>query len=348
MNIPGRFSDGNTSKLIDARLEILGGDVMIVTVVDSALLIRQSVADVKVSSRLGNTPRTITFKDGESFETDDNDGVDSALTNWQNPANNLLHKLENNTLLILFAVAFTMCVITWTVVVLVPNGANSLAHALPEEVVQEMGAASLEILDRTMFDASTLDEQRQEAVRQLLMAHLPEEKITLHFRAASPNAFALPDQSIVFTDGLIELAEHDDELIAIAFHELGHVEHRHLVRRSIQGSAIAVLLFLLTGDVGSIDVLVTLPAALVDLAYSREFELEADTYALKKMVDAGINPVHFRNIMQRLDTWYREEDEKATDSSKGLIKYLSTHPQTSDRLELMDSYQLQFQDRGVN
>ena len=77
---------------------------------------------------------------------------------------------------------------------------------------------------------------------------------------------ALPVGSVVFMDELIELAENDEELIAIAYHEFGHVEHRHLIRRSLQGSAVVIGLFLLSGDLGGADFLTGITATMADLA----------------------------------------------------------------------------------
>ena len=123
----------------------------------------------------------------------------------------------------------------------------------------------------------------------------------------------------------------------IANHELGYVEHRHLLRRTLQGSVITIFLFLLTGDVASSDLLVTAPAVLVDLAYSREFETEADRYALDAMTEAGVDPIHFRNIMQKLEDWYDEQDQNAN-SLPEVLKYLKTHPDTNERIAMIEAY----------
>ena len=185
----------------------------------------------------------------------------------------------------------------------VPHGATVLAYSLPDELVSRVGDHTLEVLDATYLEPSELDAGEQQRIRGVLAPHVLTGPVTLHFRKWVPNALALPDGSIVLTDELIELVDHDEELIAIAYHELGHVEHRHLLRRSLQGSVIAIFLFLLTGDVTNSDLLVTAPAVLVDLAYSREFETEADRYALGAMTQSGIDPIHFRNIMQKLEDW---------------------------------------------
>ena len=98
-----------------------------------------------------------------------------------------------------------------------------------------------------------------------------------------------------------------------------------------------IFLFLLTGDVVSSDLLVTAPAVLVDLAYSREFETEADRYALNAMTEAGIDPIHFRNIMQKLEDWYGDQAEGSS-GMPAIFKYLNTHPQTDERIAMIEAY----------
>ena len=101
---------------------------------------------------------------------------------------------------------------------------------------------------------------------------------------------------------------------------------------------ITIFLFLLTSDVASSDLLVTAPAVLVDLAYSREFATEADRYALDAMTEAGVDPIHFRNIMQKLQDWYSdiEEDEESC-ALPGFFKYLSTHSQSDERIAMIEA-----------
>ena len=336
--IQGNYSDGKTSRLVGATLQLEG---VWVVIRDTHNTILQQTAPQKIvlSSRLGNTHRTINFADadaGAQFETNDNDGIDRLFIS-DRPSASLLHKLETHLGMIAMAAVFSVVFVFWVVAYVVPVGASALAHGLPDALVESTGEHTLTLMDNTYFEPSELSEAEQIRVRNVLAPHILQGSASLHFRKWMPNALALPDGSIVFTDELVQLAEHDEELIAIAYHELGHVEHRHLIRRSLQGSSIAILLFILTGDVSNVDLLVTVPAVLMDLAYSREFEVEADRHALQAMTEAGIDPTHFKNIMLRLDNWYSEEiaDE---DRSTGVLKYLYTHPQTDERIAMIDRY----------
>jgi Zn-dependent protease with chaperone function len=100
------------------------------------------------------------------------------------------------------------------------------------------------------------------------------------------NAFALPGGFVVLTDELVALAETDLEIIAVLMHELGHVEMRHTLRQTLQGALPGLLLAAMTGDVDSLAS--GLPAALMQLRYSRQMETEADAYALASLRHACV------------------------------------------------------------
>ena len=339
--IAGAYSDGQSSKTEPATLHRQGEWVEIRDS-NNKTLRRVALSLVNITSRLGNTPRSVILGAASGsapvaqFETDDNDAIDRLFAG-SGVASTLLHRLESHIGLITSACVFTVAFVFWLVVWGVPHGATVLAYSLPDELVSRVGDHTLEVLDATYLEPSELDAGEQQRIRGVLAPHVLTGPVTLHFRKWVPNALALPDGSIVLTDELIELADHDEELIAIAYHELGHVEHRHLLRRSLQGSVIAIFLFLLTGDVTNSDLLVTAPAVLVDLAYSREFETEADRYALRAMTQSGIDPIHFRNIMQKLEDWYTDQDEDG-DAMPAIFQYLSTHPQTEERIVVIEAH----------
>ena len=149
---------------------------------------------------------------------------------------------------------------------------------------------------------------------------------------AGANAFALPSGIIVVTDELVELAQDDDEILAVMAHELGHVHHRHIMRTIIQNSATALIIAILIGDLSSIAGLsATIPTVLMEAHYSREFELEADSFAVHRLSEMGKNPAALGRILQRL-TEDHESDEGST-----LWRYLSTHPATQERVKAIDA-----------
>jgi Zn-dependent protease with chaperone function len=191
-----------------------------------------------------------------------------------------------------------------------------------------------------MFHPSELDEATRtrltEHFRPVLEDH-PGNKLRVLFRKGGrvgPNAFALPSGTIVFTDEMVRLAKHDDELLAVLAHEIGHIVHRHAMRRVIQDSLLSFALLAITGDIsGSSELFLALPVLLTELAYSREFEREADRYALDYLRSRNTSPLHFARLMRRVE-------QKIAPNAKGTIgklsSYLSTHPMTEERLRLFE------------
>ena len=101
---------------------------------------------------------------------------------------------------------------------------------------------------------------------------------------------------------MIKIAAHDDELLAVLFHEVGHLVHNHGMRTVIQSSLLGFALMTLTGDVsGSAELFMGLPLFLTQMAYSRGFELEADQYALAGLEREGIPPARFADLMERIE-----------------------------------------------
>ena len=153
-------------------------------------------------------------------------------------------------------------------------------------------------------------------------------------RGIGPNAFALPDGTIIFTDEMVNLAEHDQELSAVLAHEIGHVVRRHGMRSIVQDSLLGFAILAITGDItGSSELFIGLPVLLTELAYSREFEREADAYALAYMQNHDIDRQHFANLMRRVEKRSGAGDD---DGKKKWVNYLSTHPMTEERLEAFE------------
>ena len=194
-----------------------------------------------------------------------------------------------------------------------------------------------------------------------MQSDYPEHQITFKFRKSrgkqkegekgiGANAFTLPNGTIVFTDEMVNLATNDHELIAILGHEIGHVVHRHILRRMIQNSSTSILILFITGDVSSASSLVlALPSLLFNLSYSRDFEIEADDFAYNFLIKNNLDPDSFAQIMQRLKYYNSKklncndseiemcQKNEALDKNEGefikqITPYLSTHPDTENRI----------------
>ena len=209
----------------------------------------------------------------------------------------------------------------------VPAVALLASHTLPAGVDRSIGEESLALMDRISLSPSQLPAERQHRLAQRLAAECARQACPpyrLLFRDSAlfgANAMALPGGTVVVTDELVKLSRHDEEVIAVLAHELGHVEHRHGLRLALQSIGAGAILVAVTGDIGSVtDVAAGLPTLLLQNGYSRDMEREADAYALAWLNSACIAPRRFADILGRLDP----------DASKTSL--LDSHPGTRDRI----------------
>lgn len=212
----------------------------------------------------------------------------------------------------------------------------------PPRIDRAIGTEVLQQLDADWLAPSRLPPQRQQQLQDRLAAALQRHARStdaappgwqLHFRRSrehgpGPNAFALPGGGIVLTDELVELLHgQDDALLGVLAHEAGHLQHRHGMRLLVQGSLLGVATGLLLNDVGSL--ISTAPLLLGQMAYSRDFEREADDHAIAVLRASGIRPDVMIVLFERL----RPADESRPDRHAGWQIGFASHPSDAERIK---------------
>lgn len=337
--VNGKWYDGNTSLQTPARLSVFdNGAVQIDDRNNEKVLLRQNQLLAKISDRLADTPRFLTFPNGCTFETEDNLAIDNIVNKFSpKPWNQWLHLLESRKRYVLMAFAAIVLFMLVMVTHGIPMAANMITNYLPRSYYELADQQALKALNRLALNPSDLNPSIEKRIRDNLQAsidmhaHLKIKLLIKKGGRLGANAFALPGGTIVFTDELVKIAENDDELIAILAHEIGHVAHRHGMRRMVQDSLLSVALMALTGDASGVaEIFLGLPVILTELAYSREFEQQADQYALNYLLSQNITTKHFAEILMRIDT--RSDHQQA--GKRTWLGYLATHPPTSERIKL--------------
>ena len=294
---------------------------------------------VNVSERLGNTPRRLELPDGGHCEVTDHAALDALLAqggyrrNWlERMQHSLRWALASAVLIVLTFLAAYLYLLPW--------GAQVVAQRVPPELLQKMGASSLETLDRLMLEPSQLAPARQQALRDAYakLAALPGAELDyrIEFRSApqiGANAFALPDGSIVMLDQLVELTQDDDEILAVLAHERGHVERRHTLRMVLQSSAVGLALTWYMGDVSSL--LATVPAMVAQARYSRDMEREADDYAARTLQLNAKSPCLLPDILRKLEAAHAEREAAVERHGGKVMDYLASHPATAERTAVL-------------
>jgi Zn-dependent protease with chaperone function len=328
--IRGQLHDGVSSQSREAVLRVYPEGTVRLTVGDE----REETLDlqrVRIPPRLGSTPRKLVLPGGREFETANNDTVDAIADQHRAAHHGWLHWLENRLGVVTVAAVFVLAAGGLFIVYGVPALAREAAFAVSPEMNARVGQGTLELLDQA-FSETELSEARQVELQshfaRVIASATADHEYTLVFRgggAIGANAFALPSGTVVLTDELTELAERDEEIIAVLAHEVGHVVHRHGLRQTIQSSMLAISLLLLTGDLSSASAFVAaLPTALAESRFSREFEREADDYAIEYLLAQGISPTHFAQMLSRLETRVGEGFD---------LSFLASHPSTAERLD---------------
>lgn len=293
---------------------------------------------VRVTTRIANIRRTLTLADGRQLHSDDNDAIDRMFA-ARAGMEALVHLLESRWQIALgsiFAVVIAGVLLVWFGV---PWVADQAAQMVPIEWERQAGTQTMAVLEEMGFGPTQLPAERQAQLReqfQRFVSGLPEIRdYRLEFRSwMGPNAFALPGGTVVFTDDIVKLCADDDEFLAVLAHEIGHLEHRHIMRTVMRGASVAVLTAVVFGDVGSASsVIVAVPTTLVYSAYSREFERDADAYAFAELRRRGKSPRAFAAVMRKLD----DAVTPATDDEGESWSYLSSHPDTLERIAAAES-----------
>jgi Zn-dependent protease with chaperone function len=326
----GRYFFPLSARCVDAEA-VAEGETLTIRGDDGAALARIPLASVRATSRLGQMLRRLDFPDGGSFDTSDNDGVDRLLGH-RSP----LHWLEKSWRTILASVIVSVLAAAGFALYGVPMVADLLARHTPPSVAAYTTRQTLEALDKIALHPSKQPasvQQHYSALFAGVAAHAPRGRqgYRLLFRdapAIGPNAFALPDGAVILTDQMIPFVKKDEEIQGVFAHELSHVDRAHGLQRIYQASLVPAVIAFITGDVSQLSQFATLlPGILLQSAYSRSFEQQADDDAARLMRRMGKSPAPLGDLLERLEKKYCGRDGGCGPN------WLGSHPATASRVE---------------
>lgn len=339
------YFDGQSTRrhavtlVLHKRIAVMRGD---------GIHLSERLSRMRVSERLDHAPRILYFPGGGALHVEGrifdrllaaNGYREPRVVRWQQ---NWLRSLA--ALVGLLAVLLTGY--QWGL----PFAADKLAQHLPAAIEKKIGDEQFKLIDQRFMAPSKLDPVDQMRLRRLFAGlHQPRGEKTvyrLEFRHSQvgPNAFALPNGVIVMTDQLVMLARSDEAVLAVLGHELGHLQRRHTLRRLLQALGVGVVVNLWIGDVST--ALAAAPTFLLDQKYSRDFEREADTYAIDMM---HANAVPLSPMADLFDKMRAASDEgkshHARKHKRGVrrpadedgeqdepLEYFSSHPSDAERI----------------
>ncbi|HSD38105.1 MAG TPA: M48 family metallopeptidase [Rhodocyclaceae bacterium] len=323
--IRGRYFDGRSTRPLDVMVSSDGSSLYISGEYEA----RWDVSAVSISERLGRTQRKILLPDDGLIEVPDTPQWDALPQQWGRSGLGLAW-LESHWRPVMASLLGVVVACAALYVYALPWLAGHLAEQIPVAWVNKLSVDTLEVMDRFYTAPSKLPAARQKQIADVFAQWSPPggaaPTYQLHFRDGvhiGPNAFALPSGDIVMTDQLVALASDDREILGVLAHELGHLQKRHVVRQLMQSAMLAIVANVFLGDMGDIT---GSAAALLNLRYSRDFEREADDYAVSMMRNNHVDPERLAVILRKLDP------EGAKGGEEG-SRYFGTHPVTSERIK---------------
>jgi Zn-dependent protease with chaperone function len=337
-SVTARYYDGAAARPRNVTVTLAAGRLSIFGEVDAREI---DLRDACVSERLARAPRLITFADGTYLEVADHPRLDRLLAD-SGFRDSWVGRWQNHWPAALGALAAAVALLGLAYVYGLPHFARITAPMIPPTVEARIGSSSVQWLDEHLLAPSKLPAAQRDALAAGFARIAPRDgrSYRIEFRASriGPNALALPDGRLVVTDELIELAGQEEAVMGVLAHELGHIEHRHLLRRLISAGVVGAATTLLSSDVSG--VLAALPATLANLSYSRSMSREADRYAigLLRAHDLPLEPL--AKLFEAMEEAHqlRREQKKASGKDESAIsrpdwtQYLSTHPDTAERI----------------
>ncbi len=334
--LEGRYFFPHSARFVPARATIAGAKTLRIESLDGTVLAEVPMRKVQVAARLGRIARRFDLPDGARFETDDNDGADEMLRQARRPpGQGWVDRLERSWRTVLLSVLLAALAAYGFVAYGIPAIAAELALNTPSGISRMMADQTMLALDGVYLKPSRLaatDRKKALALFDRVAAHAPRGKggYRLLFRGGGiigPNAIALPDGRIAMTDELWKMVKNDDEIEGVFAHEIAHVDRAHGLQRVYEASLVPAAIAVVTGDLSQVSQMsVILPGILVQSAYSREFEQQADDDGAKLLKRIGGHPSRMGDLLLRID-------RKLCGKEGCGPGWLGSHPETSLRVE---------------
>lgn len=312
-----------------------------------------STGEYKISDPIGNLPYRIDFNDGAAFETLCRSEIESCFKKTPSQFRWRIHALESSRKWVIAVVLLLPVLVFAFLKYGLPEIAEIMAPKIPVEVLAHLDTQVIDSFDDSEWlTLSTASSAHSKMLERAWFGFGDTSMYNLLQRNGEyfgANAFALPGGTIVVTDQLLEILNDEQQIAAVLAHEMGHVELHHGTRNIIQSMGVATTFSVLIGDVGFLaeSILVVAPTLLQQMSYSREFEREADRFAIERLEEIGISAGCLAASLNAILHSGKETEEEQTSkeqqstntpkdkpSSKvqRLLNYLSTHPAMEERI----------------
>ena len=322
--------DGRHAAATAVTLRIDDGWLVVETL-DGVEIDRERLDRASIADPLERAPRLVALPNGATLEVHDSPAFAQHVerAGLEVP---LAVRLQRRLPAVMLALVLIVVGLAAAYFKALPPAARWMAFSLPPHVEQRMGDQVMAVLDTHYLRPSRLDAAQRARIAdrfaRAAQTAAPGIAYRLEFRRTRGNginAFALPGGTIILLDGLVKLADDDDSVLGVLGHELGHVAHKHSIREIFQSLAIGGIASLLWGDFSG--VAASVPATIGMLRSSRNFEREADEFAIAFLQAQGLSAEPLYEFFVKI------RDHQAHYGADSIPEFLSTHPSTEERLE---------------
>ena len=230
-------------------------------------------------------------------------------------------------LLLFIVIAFGGCYyiyskINWSGLFGVKKITENVDEQLGDVFWKSYSAEMVEVKDRKIVEPIQL------MVRNLCYENnIAASSINVHVVENNEiNAFAMPGRHLVVHTGLIDFADHEDEIAGVIAHEIAHIESGHVVKKLGKEIGLSILMNLSLGDIGG-EVVRNALSTITSTAYDRSLEKEADLKAVDYMIAAKMNPTYLASFLEKLDKQSQTPE---------VLQWVSTHPDSKERVSYIN------------
>ncbi len=192
-----------------------------------------------------------------------------------------------------------------------------------ENFTLEEQRETFSFMDQSYLSASCMNKDTRRMINRILENTGHKEFTGSIYYVSSPevNAYALPSGSIIFTKGFLKQMESVEEFIAVLFHEIGHVKHRHHLKRLRNSLGFDIVSILIFGEKTGAKSIVS---KFIINKYTSSQEEESDAYARQKLDQYGISRIGAVDFFER-----NKENSK--------LAIFSTHPSSQKRINFFQA-----------
>ena len=323
------YFDGLSSRAWTCKIDVRNEEILI-QIDETLKIISWRIKDL-ISKEL--TGSTLTLKYGkfphETIEIKGERALDFyeliAENSIRGKSNLLWYRKKTSVIITLIFSFVLLCFLSyWT---LIPWLGEKATLLVPKDTEIQLGASIAENFKQT----EEINKESSKLLNKFIDSLYVKETYPINITVVnSPtvNAFALPGGHIFVYSGIIGKMKNYNELVALLSHEITHVTHQHSLKSLGRSAATSIFISALFGDISGISAGILDQAnQLKQLRFSRELETEADQHGVDFMVKYKVNPMGMINLMQILDAEGEKQD--------GFMKYLSTHPETKERINAL-------------